>query len=119
MTNFYEDTITLLNFNLNDIPMKWYLLLVVKLSLSTIVLAQVPSAAAENSSFVNSDTVRGSANLQVIRKIHERSGSIITAFREAGIASPEMEWWVSGPAEILSFSGTFKGLEGVAEFQQR
>lgn len=99
--------------------MKWYLLLVVKLSLSTIVLAQVPSAAAENSSFVNSDTVRSSANLQVIRKIHERSGSIITAFREAGIASPEMEWWVSGPAEILSFSGTFKGLEGVADFQQR
>jgi uncharacterized protein len=99
--------------------MKWYLLLVIKLSLSTIVFAQVPPAAAESSSYINRDTALGSANLQAIRKIHERSGSIITAFREAGIASPNMEWWVSGPEEVLSFSGTFKGLDGVADFQQR
>jgi ketosteroid isomerase-like protein len=30
-----------------------------------------------------------------------------------------MEWWVSGPEDILPFSGTFKGLEGVADFQQK
>jgi ketosteroid isomerase-like protein len=66
-----------------------------------------------------SDSTIGSVNLQVIRKINERSGSIITAFRESGIASPDMEWWVIGPKDILSFSGTFLGLEGVAEFQKR
>lgn len=65
------------------------------------------------------DSLSGSANLHSIRKIHERTGSIITAFREAGIASPDMEWWVSGPEDILPFSGTFYGLEGVADFQQK
>jgi hypothetical protein len=36
--------------------MKWYLLLVIKLLLSTIVFAQVPPAAAESSSYINRDT---------------------------------------------------------------
>ena len=64
--------------------MKWYLLLVIKLSLSTIVFAQVPPAAAESSSYINRDTALGSANLQAIRKIHERSGSIITQYGMVG-----------------------------------
>jgi len=47
--------------------MKWLLLLVIKLSLFTIVFAQVPPAAAESSSYINRDTALGSANLQAIK----------------------------------------------------
>lgn len=64
-------------------------------------------------------TSPGSPNLQAIRAIHESGQNIITAFRNADIAAADMEWWVAGPQEILPFSGSYRGLDGVSQFQDR
>lgn len=59
------------------------------------------------------------SHADMIRGIHDRGGSVITAFREAGIAAPDLEWWVAGPPDRLAFAGSYAGLEGVEEFQRR
>jgi len=94
-------------------------LIITCLVITSQLSAQKQSTSTGSKQQAIHDSLSGSANLQIIRKIHERTGSIITAFREAGVASSDMEWWVSGPEDILPFSGTFKGLEGVADFQQK
>ncbi|MEO7502748.1 MAG: nuclear transport factor 2 family protein [Gemmatimonadaceae bacterium] len=53
--------------------------------------------------------------LAIIRWIHEGSG-IIQRFRESGALADNVEWIVPGPPNILPFAGTWRGLDGVAEF---
>jgi ketosteroid isomerase-like protein len=56
--------------------------------------------------------------LAIIRWIHEGSG-IIQRFRDSGAMSDSIEWIVPGPPDILPFAGTWRGLDGVAEFQRK
>lgn len=57
-------------------------------------------------------------HLATICYIHEGK-SIITRARESGALAPDVEWWVPGPPDVLPFAGTWRGLEGIAEFQRR
>ncbi|MGQ0836180.1 MAG: nuclear transport factor 2 family protein [Gammaproteobacteria bacterium] len=57
--------------------------------------------------------------LAAIRAIHEGEGSTISKFRESGLLDDNAEWFVAGPPELLPFSGSWRGLAGVAEFQRR
>lgn len=55
--------------------------------------------------------------LDAIAYIHG-GPSIIQRARESGTLADDVEWWVAGPPEILPFAGTWRGLDGVAEFQR-
>ncbi|MFN2398627.1 MAG: nuclear transport factor 2 family protein, partial [Gemmatimonadaceae bacterium] len=57
-------------------------------------------------------------HLAVVRGIHEGRG-IIQRARESGILDDSVEWWVAGPPEMLPFAGTWRGIAGIAEFEQR
>lgn len=57
-------------------------------------------------------------HLDAIAYIHGGK-SIIQRARESGTLADNVEWWVSGPSEILPFAGTWRGLEGVADFQTK
>jgi ketosteroid isomerase-like protein len=57
-------------------------------------------------------------HLDAIHYIHG-GPSIITRARESGVLSEDVEWWVSGPPDILPFAGTWHGLDGVAQFQEK
>jgi ketosteroid isomerase-like protein len=59
-----------------------------------------------------------SRNLQVIRWIHE-GPRIVQRFRDSGALTDSVEWIVPGPPSVLPFAGTWRGLEGIAEFQRR
>src|SRR5688572_8247161 len=57
-------------------------------------------------------------HLDAIAYIHGGK-SIVQRARESGRLADDVEWWVSGPSEVLPFAGTWRGLEGVAEFQKK
>ena len=57
-------------------------------------------------------------HLEAIRHIHD-GPSIVKRARESGTLAENVEWWVSGPAEILPFAGTWRGLDGIAEFHKK
>jgi ketosteroid isomerase-like protein len=57
-------------------------------------------------------------HLAVVRGIHEGPG-VIQRARESGILANSVEWWVAGPAEVLPFAGTWRGIAGIAEFERR
>ena len=57
-------------------------------------------------------------HLAVVRSIHEGRG-IIQRARESGILADSVEWWVAGPRDILPFAGRWRGLAGIAEFEQQ
>jgi len=57
-------------------------------------------------------------HLAVVRSIHEGRG-IIQRARESGILADSVEWWVAGPPEVLPFAGTWRGIDGIAEFERR
>lgn len=57
-------------------------------------------------------------HLDAIAYIHG-GRSIIQRARESGALADNVEWWVSGPSEILPFAGTWRGLEGVARFHKK
>lgn len=57
--------------------------------------------------------------LAAIRQIHEPGLGLIQRLRESGLLVDSAEWWVAGPPEVLPFAGTWRGLDGVAEFQRR
>lgn len=57
--------------------------------------------------------------LESIRQIHEPGVGLIQRLRESGLLADSAEWWVAGPPEVLPFAGTWRGIEGVAEFQRR
>ena len=78
------------------------------------VPAPLPTAAAHLEGQLSS---LEQAHLAVVRGIHEGRG-IIQRARESGILADSVEWWVAGPREVLPFAGTWRGLEGVAEFQR-
>lgn len=54
----------------------------------------------------------------IIRAIHEAKGGIIQAARDSGAMAEDVEWYVPGPPDVLPFAGTWRGLEGIAEFQR-
>ncbi len=56
--------------------------------------------------------------LDVIRWIHEGRG-IIQRFRDSGALVDSVEWFVPGPADILPFAGTWRGIAGISEFLSR
>ena len=56
--------------------------------------------------------------LDVIRWIHEGPG-LIQRFRDSGVLADSLEWIVPGPPDILPFAGTWRGLAGITEFQNR
>ncbi|MDP9176768.1 MAG: nuclear transport factor 2 family protein [Gemmatimonadota bacterium] len=56
--------------------------------------------------------------LAIIRWIHEGSG-IVQRFRESGALADNVEWIVPGPSNILPFAGTWRGLDGIAEFARQ
>ncbi len=56
-------------------------------------------------------------NLDLIIKFHN-TGTSIQKLRDSGLLSEEVEWWVAGSQDVLPFAGTWRGLDGVAEFQR-
>ena len=56
--------------------------------------------------------------LELIRWIHEGPG-IIQRFRDSGALADSVEWFVPGPREVLPFAGSWRGIEGIAEFHRR
>jgi uncharacterized protein len=73
-----------------------------------------PAAAALRGQLTALET----RELAVVRWIHEGSG-IIQRFRDSGALADSVEWVVPGPPDVLPFAGTWRGLVGIAEFQQR
>lgn len=57
-------------------------------------------------------------NLESIRRIHESAGGLIENARESAATAEEVVWHVPDPSEILPFAGTWRGLEGIAEFER-
>lgn len=60
---------------------------------------------------------REEQNLQLIRQFHE-AGTSIQRLRDSGLLAEDVEWWVAGPRDVLPFAGTWRGLEGIAEFHR-
>jgi ketosteroid isomerase-like protein len=58
-------------------------------------------------------------HLARIRAVHEGGGGIIQKFRQSGLLADSAQWWVAGPPEVLPFAGTWRGLDGMAEFTRR
>lgn len=56
-------------------------------------------------------------NLLLIKQFHE-AGTSIQKLRDSGLLADNVEWWVAGPKEVLPFAGTWRGLDGIAEFQR-
>lgn len=78
-------------------------------------LGPPPPAAAALQGHLSHQEAREFA---VIRWIHEGRG-IIKRFRDSGAMADSVEWIVPGPSNILPFAGTWRGLDGVAEFQRQ
>jgi uncharacterized protein len=78
-------------------------------------LGPAPPAAAALLDHLSDQETR---ELAIIRWIHEGSG-IIQRFRESGALAVGVEWIVPGPSNVLPFAGTWRGLDGVAEFARR
>src|SRR5436189_276362 len=57
-------------------------------------------------------------HLDAISYIHG-GRNLVKRARESGVLAENVEWWVSGPPEILPVAGLWHGLEGVAEFQMK
>lgn len=57
-------------------------------------------------------------NLELVQQLHAPGLGLIQRLRDSGLLADDAEWWVAGPPEVLPFAGTWRGLEGVAEFQR-
>jgi uncharacterized protein len=75
----------------------------------------LPAAAAHLAGELSDSERR---HLDIIRSIHEGRG-IIQRARESGILADSVEWWVAGPPDVLPFAGTWRGIDGIAEFERR
>ncbi|MDQ3697963.1 MAG: nuclear transport factor 2 family protein [Gemmatimonadota bacterium] len=62
---------------------------------------------------------REQQNLARIQQIHAPGLGLIQRLRDSDLLTEDAEWWVAGPPEVLPFAGSWRGLEGVAEFQTR
>jgi len=78
-------------------------------------LGPPPPAAAALEGHLSPQEAR---ELQLIRWIHE-GPAIIQRFRESGALADSVEWFVPGPQQVLPFAGSWRGLQGIAEFQRR
>lgn len=84
---------------------------------ATGVRAQaLPPAAAD---LVGNLSPLEAEHLAVIQRVHAGGAGLIRRFREAGLFADSAEWFVAGPPEILPFAGSWHGLKGLADFQQR
>lgn len=75
-----------------------------------------PSAGAELRGHLSAVELR---NLRQIQRIHEPGLGLVRRFRESGLLADTAEWWVAGPREILPFAGSWRGIDGIAEFERR
>ena len=57
-------------------------------------------------------------HLDAIAYIHGGK-SVVQRARESGALADDVEWWVAGPSDILPFAGTWRGIQGVADFQKK
>lgn len=76
----------------------------------------LPGAAAGLNGHLSSTERR---YLQLIQQIHEPGLGLIRRFRESGLLADSAEWWVAGPRDVLPFADSWRGLEGVAEFDKQ
>lgn len=58
-------------------------------------------------------------HLELIQRLHEPGLGLIQRFRESGLLADTAEWWVAGPRDVLPFAGSWRGLDGVAEFDRQ
>lgn len=76
----------------------------------------LPLAAAELSGHLSAGELR---NLRHIQRIHEPGLGLVRRFRESGLLADSAEWWVAGPRDVLPFAGSWRGIEGIAEFEKQ
>lgn len=76
----------------------------------------LPPAAAELSGHLSAIELR---NLRHIQRIHEPGLGLVRRFRESGLLADSAEWWVAGPREILPFAGSWRGLDGIVQFEKQ
>ena len=76
----------------------------------------LPPAAAALRGHLSDGELR---NLRHIQRIHEPGLGLVRRFRESGLLADSAEWWVAGPREVLPFAGSWRGFEGVVEFEKR
>lgn len=58
-------------------------------------------------------------NLRNIQRIHEPGLGLVRRFRESGLLADSAEWWVAGHREVLPFAGTWRGIDGIVEFEKQ
>lgn len=58
-------------------------------------------------------------NLRHIQRIHEPGLGLVRRFRESGLLADSAEWWVAGPREVLPFAGSWRGIDGIVEFEKQ
>jgi len=56
-------------------------------------------------------------NLEIVKQFHASKG-YIKKFIESGLMSIDAIWLVPGPTDILPFAGTWKGINGITEFNR-
>lgn len=76
----------------------------------------LPPAAAELRGHLSAVELR---NLRHIQHIHEPGLGLVRRFRESGLLADSAEWWVAGPREILPFAGSWRGIDGIVEFEKQ
>ena len=85
------------------------------LSCASAVSTDLPPEAAALAPHLDATERR---HLAAIAYIHGGKG-IITRARQSGTLADNVEWWVAGPPDVLPFAGTWRGLDGMAEFTKR
>ena len=76
----------------------------------------LPPAAAELSGHLSAVELR---NLRHIQRIHEPGLGLVRRLRESGLLADSAEWWVAGPRDVLPFAGSWRGIDGIVEFENQ
>lgn len=85
-----------------------------------LLSASIPALDARQAAALREGTSRSPAeeqNLLLIKQFHH-AGTSIQKLRDSGLLADNVEWWVAGPKEVLPFAGTWRGLDGIAEFHR-
>ena len=93
--------------------------LILSLAFAIACRAPVPPATPTATANAGHHSPAEQRALEAIRRIHEPGVGLIQRLRESGLLADSVEWWVAGPPEVLPFAGTWRGLDGIAEFQRR
>ena len=57
-------------------------------------------------------------NFAVVQGIHMSEAGGVAAVRQSGALADAVEWFVAGPAEVLPFAGTWKGIDGLWQLER-